>query len=827
MPEDPTMPTMPTTTPTTDAPSYIGRPIRRREDQRFLTGRGKFVDDIQLPGMLHAVFLRSPHARALIRRIDTSAAEAAPGVVAVWTGQHWHADGRGDMPTIAPVAFHDGRPMNEVSRPVFALEQVQHVGDTVAMVVAQTRAQAIDAMDLVLVDYESLPSVVDTAHCLDADAAIVHEQFGSNLMFEHTIGEPDKVAQIFKSAAHIVELDVVANRITANAMEPRVYLGVYDDWKGDYILYSSTQIPHLIRKWLAESSLREPENRIQVIAPDVGGGFGPRNTHYGEEAAVLWAARRLGRPVKFLASRSDSLMTDAHGRDHVTHCRMALTREGKILGIEADTIANLGAYMTAFGPSIPAHYYPRVMSGLYTVPAVSVRIRGVYTNTVPVEAYRGAGRPEGVYVLERLLENAARELGIDVVEIRRRNLIPVSAFPYTTCFGFAYDSGNPAGLLDKLLGLVDYPALRAQQQAMRRAGKFLGIGLAGFVDCCGAPSRVAGKIGRRIGGYEALHLRIHPSGTVTLFCGTHSHGQGHETSFCQIVAEQLQVPLADVRLIEGDTTPIPAGLGTWGSRSMFLMGPAITRATDRIIARAKRFCAHAMRCEAAQVEFRNRAFHAPDGSSIPFDEMVALAYKGHDYPADLELGLEEVVFFDPPDRNFPSGIQLAVVEVDIQTGVVKVCDFAAVDDCGRVINPTIVEGQLHGGVAQGIGQALFEECSYDARSGQLLSGSFMDYTMPRADDIPSIRFAHQETLNPSNALGVKGSGESGAIAAPAAVANAVIDALWEFGIREIPMPITRNKVWRALHNALAYDSLPDQASPATGSSRKPAGIAHD
>ena len=782
-------------------PNYIGRSIRRREDHRFLTGRGKFVDDIRLPGMLHAVFLRSPHAKALIRRIDVDSAKAAPGVMAVWTGHDWQADGRGDMPTIAPVSFGDGRPMNEVSRPVFATGLVQHVGDTVAMVVAQTRAQAIDALDLIEVDYEVLPAVVDTARCLDDDAALVHDAFGTNLMFEHIIGDPDKVAAQFEKAEHIVELDVVANRITANAMEPRVYLGVYEEWKGDYILYSSTQIPHLIRKFLAESSLREPENRIQVIAPDVGGGFGPRNTHYGEEAAVLWAARRLGRPVKFLASRSDSLLTDSHGRDHATRCRMALTRDGKILAIEADTIANLGAYMTAFGPSIPAHYYPRVLSGLYKVPAVSVRIRGAYTNTVPVEAYRGAGRPEGVYVLERLLENAARELDIDVVEIRRRNLIPVAEFPYTTCFGFAYDSGNPAGLLDKVLGLVDYPALRARQQAMRSEGKYLGIGLAGFVDCCGAPSRAAGKIGRRIGGYEALHLRIHPSGSVTLFCGTHSHGQGHETSFCQIVADQLQIPLAEVRLIEGDTTPIPSGLGTWGSRSMFLMGPAITRATSRLIEKGKRFCAHAMRCDAGDVIFRDRAFHAPDGRSISFADMVGLAYKGHDYPDDMELGLEEVVFFDPPDRNFPSGIQLAVVEVDIQTGVVKVRDFAAVDDCGRVINPTIVEGQLHGGVAQGIGQALMEECSYDAGSGQLLAGSFMDYAMPRADDIPSIRFAHQETLNPNNPLGVKGSGESGAIAAPAAVANAVVDALWQFGIREIPMPITRNKVWRALKNA--------------------------
>jgi carbon-monoxide dehydrogenase large subunit len=778
---------------------YIGRSVRRSEDRRFLTGRGRYVDDITLPGTVHAVYVRSPYAHARILDIQTLDALAMPGVLAVYTGKDWIADGRGDMPTIAPVRFSDGRAMNEISRPVFASDTVKHVGDTVAMVVAESRSLAMDAAEMVDVRYEELPACTATVTSLDASAPLVHNEFSSNVMFDHFIGNKKDVDEGFAHAAHRVRLQVVANRITANAMEPRAYLGVYDDWKDDHILYSSTQIPHLIQRWLAQYSLKVPEHRVRVIAPDVGGGFGPRNTHYGEEASVLWAAKRLRRPVKFVASRSESLMTDTHGRDHATDCEMALDAQGRILAIRADTIANLGAYMTAFGPSIPAHYYPRVLSGLYRVPAIYCRVRGAYTNTVPVEAYRGAGRPEGVYVLERLLENAAREMGIDVLEIRRRNFIPADAFPFVTCLGFAYDSANPAGLLGKLTGLIDYDGARAEQRQRRaESGWLLGVGVAGFIDCCGAPSRAAGKIGRRIGGYDALTLRVHPSGKVTLFAGTHSHGQAHETSFCQIAAELLQIPFDDVRLIEGDTQSIPSGLGTWGSRSMFLMGPAIERGCQRVIAKGKRFTAHFLGCAAEDVEYRQGAFRISDGRAVGFCDMVNLTYNGHDYPPEMELGLEEVVFFDPPDRNFPSGMQMAVVLVDPSTGVIKVRDFAAIDDCGRVINPAVVEGQLHGGVAQGIGQALMEECTYDNASGQLLSGSFMDYAMPRADDLPTFRFAHQQTLNPSNPLGIKGSGESGCIAAPAAVANAVVDALWHLGIRVINMPMTPKKVWHAI-----------------------------
>jgi carbon-monoxide dehydrogenase large subunit len=788
--------------------SLIGTGVKRREDRRFLTGRGRYVDDIKPSNLLHSAFVRSPHAHARIKSIDTSQALERPGVVGVLTGVEWVAEGRGEMPTIAPVDFSDGRPMNEASRPVFAHAFVKHVGDTVAMVVAETRAQALDALEFVEVDYEALPAIAFGPDALIADAALVHHKMGTNIVFDHDLGDCARTLEAFENADHIVSLQVIQNRITANAMEPRAYLGEFDEGRDEYVLHASTQIPHLIRKWLAEDSLRVPEHKIRVIAPDVGGGFGPRNTHYSEEAAVLWAAKKFGRPVKFVASRSESLLTDTHGRDHVTTCRMALSRDGLILGIEADTVANLGAYMTAFGPSIPAHYYPRVMSGLYRVPAIHCRVRAVYTHTVPVEAYRGAGRPEGVYVLERLLENGARELGIDVVEIRRRNMISAEEFPYKTCFGFSYDSADPHGLLDKVLSLIDYPALRREQVARRGRNEVLGIGLAGFVDCCGAPSKAAKAIGRRIGGYEAMQIRVHPSAKVTLYCGTHSHGQGHETSFCQIAAEQLGIPLEDVNLIEGDTGRIPAGLGTWGSRSMFLMGPAISESTRRIVEKAKRLAAHLMETQPENVKFEGGRFiRTGTNKALPFRDVVQAAYSGHDTPAGFEIGLEETVFYDPPDRNFPSGIQLAVVLVDRKTGSVTVRDFCAIDDCGRVINPMIVEGQLHGGVAQGIGQALLEECTYDHATGQLIAGSFMDYAMPRADDLPSIRFAHQETLNPNNVLGVKGSGESGSIAAPAAIANGVVDALWQFGVREIPMPITSQKVWRAMRDPSACQAL--------------------
>jgi len=779
--------------------TLIGNPILRREDVRFVTGRGRYVDDIQLPGMQHCAFLRSPHAHARLRSIDARAALASAGVSAVLTGKEWHAEGRGAMPTIGPVDFSDGRPMNEESRAVFAFDMVKHVGDTVAMVVASTRPQAIDALDLIEVDYEPLPAVVSGPQALEHGAPLVHSRFATNLIYDFSLGDKAAVDAAFAKAEHVVALDVVQNRITANAMEPRAYIGSYDAGRDEYLLYASTQIPHLIRMWLAEESLREPEHKIQVIAPDVGGGFGPRNTHYSEEAAVLWASKKVGRPVKFVASRSESLLTDTHGRDHVTTCRMALTKDGLILGIAADTVANLGAYMTAFGPSIPAHYYPRVMSGLYRVPAIHCRVRAAYTHTVPVEAYRGAGRPEGIYVVERLLENAARELGIDVVEIRRRNLLTTADFPYRTALGVAYDSANPHGLLDKVLQLTNYAALRREQAELRLRGEFIGLGFAGFIDCCGAPSKAAKAIGRRIGGYDTMQIRVHPSGKVTLYCGTHSHGQGHETTFCQIAAEQLGIPMEDVLLVEGDTGRIPAGLGTWGSRSMFLMGPAISEGTRRVLGKMRILAAHLLDASVERVAYSGGRFLVQGTNRIlSFKEVVKAAYSGHDTPKDFELGLDETVFYDPPDRNYPSGMQMAVVRVDPETGVVVIREFCAVDDCGRVINPMIVEGQLHGGVAQGIGQALMEECTYDPATGQLLAGSFMDYTMPRADDLPSIKFASQETLNPSNLLGVKGSGESGSIGAPAAVANAVVDALWHLGVRDIRMPMTSQRVWRAI-----------------------------
>ncbi|WJR76763.1 xanthine dehydrogenase family protein molybdopterin-binding subunit [Bradyrhizobium sp. NP1] len=782
--------------------TWVGKQVSRREDGRFITGRGGYTDDLKRAGMTYAAFVRSPFAHARILSIEIDEAARMPGVLAVLTGAMWAAEGRGEMPTIAPVRFPDGSPMNEASRPVFATDIVRHVGDTVAIVVAETKWQALDALDKVQVDYEPLPAVVEAADALAEGAPLVHPQFGTNVTLINTVGDEAAVKAAFARADYIGELEVVANRITANAMEPRTYLGEYDKSRDHYTLTASTQIPHLVKNWLADDSLRVPEHQIRVVAPDVGGGFGPKNTHYGEEAAVLWAAQKVGRPVKFIATRSESLITDAHGRDHVTRCRIAMNKQGDILGVEARTIANLGAYMTAFGPSIPAHYYPRVLAGLYRTKAIFCHITGVYTHTVPVEAYRGAGRPEGIYVLERLLENAARDLGIDVCEIRRRNFIKPSDCPYETTIGVTYDSCNPDGLLDKVTSLAGYDDLRREQAQLRSQGIRMGIGLAGFVDCAGAPSRIAAKIGRRIGGYDVATVRVHPSGKVTLLCGTHSHGQGHETSFCQIAADTLGVPYENIELVEGDTDRIANGLGTWGSRSLFLMGPAIARASGRIINKCKRQFAHLMECSTEDVVYQDGTFElAGTDRKMTFTEVARWCYRGHSYPEDMEMGLEETVFYDPPARNTPSGMQLAVVIVDEHTGLVRVRDFAAIDDCGKVVNPQIVEGQLHGGAAQGIGQALMEQCTYDRDSGQLIAGSFMDYAMPRADDLPSFRFESQETLSPNNPLGVKGAGESGSIAAPAAVVNAVVDALWDLGVREINMPLTPRRVWHAIRDA--------------------------
>ncbi len=785
---------------------YVGRPLKRREDDRFLKGRGRFVDDLEPADAAHIAFVRSPHAHARIRRIDIGAAAAMPGVRDVLTAADWRKAGLGALTCVHPMPFSDGRPMNEALRPAFAADKVRHVGDVVAAVVAENRYQAADGAEAVAVDYKPLAAVTDIARALDDDAPILHEAFGSNLVFEIVRGDKAATEAAFAAAHHVVSLTLDSNRVAGAPIEPRAYLSCYDEARGAITLWATSQTPHYLRRWLANYTLFVPEHRIRVISPDVGGGFGLK-VHYSVEVpTVVWASMRLKRPVKWTATRAESMMSDAQARDHHTRARMAFDRDGRILASEVDTIAALGAYLSNFAPSIPGNSYPQTITGLYTTPDLHLRVRGAYSNTVPVDAYRGSGRPEATFVNERLIENGARELGIDAAEIRRRNLIPAAAFPYTTPVGRPYDCGDPPALLDRLLRLADYDALRAEQRRRRAEGARMGIGLACFLDKSGTgSSRNLASRGGLHGGYESAIVRIHSDGKATVFVGSHSHGQGHETTFCQIAADRLGLPIADIALVEGDTDAVPFGNGTWGSRSLSVGGSAILTAADRVIDKARRLAAHILKCDAEDLDYADARF-AVRGTNrrLSFAEVADAAYHGAVLPADgaLEPGLEATVFYEPPDTNDPQAMHLAVVVVEPRSGRVTIERYFTADDCGRIVNPMIVEGQVVGGLAQGIGQAVMEHVIYDgAGAGQLFSGTFMDYALPRASDMPPVATAFQETPAPSNPLGVKGGSETGTIGAPAAIGNAVVDALWDLGVRHVRLPITPHSVWRALAEA--------------------------
>jgi carbon-monoxide dehydrogenase large subunit len=780
----------------------IGQPVRRREDRRFLTGRGRYVADLQVMGAAHIAFLRSPHAHARIRRLSCKTARAMPGVLLCLTGQDWATAGLGILPCLWGVAFSDGRPMNEATRPALVRGEVRHLGDTIAAVVAETRDQALDAVEAIDVDYEILPGVVETARAASPEAPLVHPRFGSNLAFEVDWGDREAAARGMQRASHVTRLELVNNRVAPAPLEPRALVGVYERNDDCYTLWAQSQNPHLLRLWLANDSLKVPEHKIRVISPDVGGGYGQKVCHYPEEPVVLWAARLLGRPVRWLATRAENLIVDAQARDHVTSCALALDGDQRICSLQVDTVANLGAYVIGFGAGIPGYFYVPLITGLYDIPAVYCRVRAVYTNTTPTDAYRGAGRPEATYVIERLVEKAAHELGIDVCQLRSRNFVQPHQFPYRNAVGTRYDSGNFPGLLARVAGAGRYEALRADQRRRQGGPLHLGIGLSGFVDSAGgANSRMAAKLGRRLGGYDAALVRVHPTAKVSVFCGAHSHGQGHSTTFAQLVADRLGVPLDDVDIIEGDTASTPFGHGTYGSRSLSVVGIAIVKATDKVIAKGLKIAAHLLESAEPDVEFANGRFIVRGTDRrVDFAEVVRAAYRLDNYPDDLDPGLEETAFYDPPGRNTPSAMHLCAVEVDTETGAVAVREFHTVDDVGRIINPLIVEGQIQGGLAQGIGQALLECCAYD-RDGQLLTGSFMDYAMPRADQLPAFRSSFQETLSPDNPLGVKGAGESGTIGAPAAVVNAVVDALWDLGVRHIDMPLTPARVRQAISEA--------------------------
>ncbi len=779
----------------------IGKAVRRREDFRFLTGIGTYTDDINRPGQLYAFILRSPYAHARITGLDAAAARSFPGVVAVFSAEDLSADGVGGLPCGWQIHSQDGTAMAEPAHPVLAIERVRHVGDPVAVVIALSLAAAREAAERLRVTYSELPAVTDPAEALRPGAPKVWEDVQGNLCFDWHLGDKEAVAAAFSKAHHVARIDLVNNRLIPNAMEPRAAIGDFDRATGDYTLYTTSQNPHVIRLLMGAFVLHIPESRLRVVAPDVGGGFGSKIYHYAEEAIVTWASGKLKRPVKWTAERSESFLSDAHGRDHVTHGELALDPGGKFLALKVSTIANMGAYLSTFAPAVPTYLYGTLLAGTYATPAITVETKAVFTNTAPVDAYRGAGRPEATFVLERLVDIAADELGIDPGELRRRNFIPKGAYPYQTPVALQYDSGDYAATLDLALKAADYAGFEARREAAARRGKLRGIGIATYLEACGiAPSAVVGSLGARAGLYEAALLRVHPTGSVSVFTGSHSHGQGHETSFAQLVADGLGIPLESVEIIHGDTAKIPFGMGTYGSRSLAVGGSAIVKAMDKIIAKGRKIAAHLLEAAEADIEWKDGKFAvAGTDRAKTLGEVALAAYVPHNYPIEeLEPGLEEQAFYDPKNFTFPSGAYVAEIEIDPDTGRVSIERFTASDDFGRIINPMIVAGQVHGGLVQGIGQALLEGCVYDRETGQLLTGSYNDYAMPRADDVPSFALSTHATLCTHNPLGVKGCGEAGAIGAPAAITNAIVDALKPFGVRHVDMPAKAEKLWRII-----------------------------
>ena len=774
--------------------SPIGQPLRRREDQRFLTGAGQYTDDVVMHGQTYAAFLRSPHAHARIKSINIDAAKAAPGVVRIFTGADLAEAKVGGLPCGWLIHSKDGSPMKEPPHPVLAQGKVRHVGDQVAMVVAETLMQAKDACELIEVDYEELPAVIDISKA-DGHAGAVHDEVANNVCYDWGHGNKDAVDAAFKTAAHVSTLDIVNNRLIPNAMEPRAANASYTRHDESYTLYVANQNPHVERLLMCAFVLGLPESKVRVIAPDVGGGFGSKIFLYAEETALVWASKHVGRPIKWTADRSEAFLTDAHGRDHVTKVELAMDAKGMFLALRVKTIANMGAYLSTFASSVPTILYATLLSGQYKTPAIYAEVKAVFTNTAPVDAYRGAGRPEATYVVERIVEQAARDMKMDSAAIRRQNF--VTEFPYASPVGLTYDTGNFAALLDRATEMADVAGFPARRAASEAKGKKRGLGYSCYIEACGlAPSNIAGALGARAGLFEAGEVRVHPTGTVTVFTGSHSHGQGHETTFAQIVAAKLGIPVENIEIVHGDTGRVPFGMGTYGSRSLSVGGTAIVKAVDKIIAKGKKIAAHLLEAADTDIEFENGVFKvAGTDKSVPFGSVSLTAYVPHNYPLDkLEPGLNENAFYDPTNFTYPSGTYLCEVEVDPETGEVKIEQFVAVDDFGNIINPMIVEGQVQGGIAQGLGQAMMEGAAYDTESGQLLTGSYMDYAMPRASDIPNFNIGNCVTACTHNPLGVKGCGEAGAIGSPPAYINALTDAL---GVREIAMPATVERVWRA------------------------------
>ncbi len=782
------------------AETGIGARVRRTEDFRFLTGAGKYTDDIDRPGQAYAYFVRSPHAHATIRSINADAGKASPGVVAVFTGADLEADGLGGLICGWTITGKNGEPHKAPPHPALAKDTVRHVGDQVAVIIADSLNQAKDAAEKLEVDYEEHPSVVSTADAAEAAAPLVHTEAPGNICYDWEIGDKAATDEAFSKAHHVTKLDIVNNRVLPNAVEPRAAIGDYDAGRDSLTLYVTSQNPHVHRLVLSAFVQVAPEHKLRVVAPDVGGGFGSKIFIYAEETVCLWAARKVGRPVKWTAERSESFQTDCHGRDHVTHAELALDENGTFLGLRVSTIANMGAYLSTFATVVPTYLYGILMQGTYTTGAVYCEVKAVFTHTTPVDAVRGAGRPEATFVVERLVENASRETGIDLAELRRRNFIPPDAFPYQTQVVLEYDSGNYGASLDAALSLADYAGFETRREEAKGRGKLRGIGFSTYIEACGiAPSAVVGSLGAGVGLYEAAGIRFNATGSVTVFTGSHSHGQGHETTFAQVVSDKLGVAIENIEVVHGDTGRVPFGMGTYGSRSIAVGGSAIVKAIDKIVAKGKKIAAHALEAAEADIEFADGNFTvAGTDKTMSIAEVAFTAYVPHNYPEGVEPGLDETAFYDPLNFSFPAGAHICEVEIDPDTGQVEIVNYTAVDDLGTVINPMIVEGQIHGGVAHGVGQALMENCVYDTDSGQLVTGSYLDYCMPRADDLPSLQLGFTETPSPLNPLGVKGCGETGAIASPAAVINAITDAI---GINDLEMPATSEKVWRAIQRA--------------------------
>lgn len=782
----------------------IGASPKRREDFRFLTGKGRYVDDIKLQNQCFAVFVRSQVAHGVIKSIDTSQAEAMPGVLTIFTGEDFAEVG--GNPAGWLIHSRDGEPMKEPKRPVLAHGKVRHVGDAYAAVIAETYEQAIDAAEAIDADIEELDAVIDMADALANSGNLVHDEIETNQCFDWGWIEDNRAAtdEAIKNAPHVTTLELVNNRLVPNAIEPRASTGDYNPGTDEYTLYTTSQNPHLTRLLISAFVMGIPENKLTIIAPDVGGGFGSKIYHYGEEALVLAASKRLGRPVRWTASRWESFLTDAHGRDHKTTIELATDEEGNFLAIRTSTLANVGAYLSNFSTVTPTFLHGTVISGNYTVPLIYVNLKTVFTNTAPVDAYRGAGRPEATYSVERVIDMCARELGMDPLELRRKNFIKKEQFPFATAAGLEYDSGDYHALVDKLEEIADFGGFAARKAESASRGLLRGLGVNTYVEACGlAPSNLVGILGSRVGLYDAATVRVNATGNISVMTGAHSHGQGHETVFPQLVADMLGMSADDIDIVHGDTSKIPFGMGTYGSRSMAVGGSAIVRATEKIIDKASKIAAHMMEAGEGDIEFNDGVFSvAGTDKTVTFPEVAFKAYVPHDYPVDqLEPGLEETAFYDPGNFTYPSGAYACEVEVDPDTGKVTICSFAAADDVGNVINPMIVEGQIQGGLGQGIGQALVENCVYD-ENGQLLSGSYMDYTMPRADDVPFYT-TDQSSVTPCthNPLGAKGCGEAGAIGSPPTVINAVVDALSELGVTHIDMPASPARVWAAIQAA--------------------------